>query len=87
MEAVQASQAPMRHLLYSTHSSHSSEGLRSKQGMQSGICGLLSKQTLVVTLLTFLLCDAFLGCVFSLLCVKSLSTSSPICAESFAFPP
>jgi len=31
--------------------------------------------------------DCFLVCVFSLLCVKSLSTSSPICADSLALPP
>ncbi len=37
-------------------------------------------------LLTFGL-DCFLVCVFSLLWVKSLSTSSPICADSLALPP
>jgi len=37
-------------------------------------------------LLTFGL-DCFLVWVFSLLWVKSLSTSSPICADSLALPP
>lgn len=49
------------------------------EGMGMGRGGMLTH--------TFCLGDCFLGCVFSLLWVKSPSTSSPMCIDSFAFPP